>query len=73
MITVVATLAKVNRNRGTITWKFITKGDKFYALRNDDFGCKQRRINYPSMQSMLEGYHYMRINYNFKPVELTAA
>ena len=60
---VVSPLAKHNRTRGVISWRFIQTDDDCFALRNDG-----RRWSYIDIDDMRQGWKTIR-NMGFAPVE----
>ena len=63
----VATLAKFNRNRGVISWRFFkVDDDNCFALRGDG-----RRWSYINVDEMRKGYKHM-VDMGFAPCDLLA-
>ncbi len=65
---ILATLAKYNRQRGVITWRYCEGADgSYFSIRNDG-----RKYPYPSKEEMRTGYAYMKNTMGFAPVDLLA-
>lgn len=63
-----ATLAKYNRQRGVITWRYCEGADgSFFSIRNDG-----RKYPYTSKDEMRTGYSHMKNVMGFAPVDLLA-
>ena len=60
--TVVAVLAKFNKNRGVISWTFqtIEETNEFLCVRNDG-----RVIEHDSIEDLRAGYKKLRDEYEF--------
>ena len=63
---VLAVLAKYNRTRGVITWRYCEGADgTCFSLRNDG-----RKYSFESKDAMRQGYARMRDAMGFAPVDL---
>ena len=62
-MTILAVLAKNNRQRGVISWSFNQDGDNYVAIRNDG-----RRFPCASLQEMRDGYKHIRDDFGFARV-----
>lgn len=60
--TVLAVLAKYNKNRGVISWTFEHNDvtDEYFAVRNDG-----RVIQHPNVEDMRAGFKKLRDEYEF--------
>lgn len=67
-LSVHAVLAKHNRTRGVISWRYCEGADgSFFSIRNDG-----RKYPFASKEAMREGYSHMQHVMGFAPVSLLA-